>query len=50
MAPPGGKCVLRDTIMYVRDASMCGGGDGEREEGTNYTIDEIPQNITLLYT
>ena len=26
MAPPGKKCVLRDTIM--RDASMCGDGEG----------------------
>ena len=36
MAPPGGKCVLRDTIMC--DASMCGDGEG--------CHDDFP---TLLY-
>jgi hypothetical protein len=37
MAPPGKKCVLRDTIMC--DASMCGDGEG--------CHDDSP---TLLYT
>ena len=37
MAPPGEKCVLRDTIMC--DASMCGDGEG--------CHDDSP---TLLYT
>jgi hypothetical protein len=37
MAPPGKKCVLRDTIMC--DAGMCGDGEG--------CHDDSP---TLLYT
>ena len=48
MAPPGEKCVLRDTIMC--DASMCGDGEGCHDDSPTllYTVVCLDSSVVFL--